>query len=117
MRDWAAALQAGEKPFAHFRDADIRTNLRRRLEALGVKHFHEYGLHSFRRGHAMDLLNSGADLVTILTAGGCKSCAFAAYLEARVLEMSAVAVAQGAPARAPVLQALPIDLTRSSDSE
>ena len=65
----------------------------------------------------MDLLASGADLVTILRAGGWKSCAFAAYLEARFLEKAAVAAAQSRGVRASVLRAETVDLTRSSDSE
>ena len=92
---WAGTLPDGATPFSALKDWDVRANLRRRLAILGVEHHAEFGLHAFRRGHAMDLLDSGADLLTILRAGGWRSCAFAAYLQMQAVESGAVAAAQG----------------------
>ncbi len=41
------------------------------------------GWHSFRRGMARDMLNSGCTLATILDAGGWRSSAFLKYLSRR----------------------------------
>ena len=102
-------MGADVAPFLRFDARDVRVTLRRRLAALGVEHFVEYGLHSFRRGHAMDLVDSGASLATILAAGGWKSCAFAAYLQMHMVE-------KGAARAAAVVDAFDDD-AHSSDSE
>ena len=47
-------------------------------------------LHDFRRGHAQDLLEAGASLMTILRAGEWRSAAFMAYLDTAEMEARAV---------------------------
>ena len=51
-----------------------------------------YGTHSLRRGHARDLLESGATLAEILRAGQWKSAAFMRYLNMADIEKVACAV-------------------------
>ena len=88
------AHPGGAAPFSRWSSGALRVNLRRRLAALGIEHATEYGLHSFRRGHAMDMFERGAGLRLILEAGGWKSCAFALYLQGSLVEKKAVAEAQ-----------------------
>ena len=87
-------MPAGTAPFRLFDVPALRLSLRRRLSLLGVAHWDEYGLHSFRRGHAMDLAEWGGDLAEIIRAGGWKSSAFRFYLESHSLGKRAVAKAQ-----------------------
>ena len=49
----------------------------------------KYRTHDFRRGHARDMLNSGARLCEILKAGEWRSAAFLAYLDGVELESAA----------------------------
>ena len=75
----------------------IATNeLRRRLSCLGVAGAEEHVLRDFRRGHAMDLAESGAPLWQILLAGEWKSPAFLLYLDLNKIEMEAIMEAQQA---------------------
>ena len=52
-----------------------------------------YRCHDLRRGHAKDLVESGASLVEILSAGQWRSPAFLKYLDLRTLERDAVLAA------------------------
>ena len=61
-------------------------SLRRRLESLGVVGAHKHRTQDFRRGHAQDLLESGASLREILCAGEWRSPAFLEYLNLEKLE-------------------------------
>ena len=60
------------------------------MESLGIGDPHAYILHDFRRGHAQDMVDKGANLRTILLAGEWKSPAFLAYLDWSTLEAGAV---------------------------
>ena len=60
--------------------------LRACLSALNVPGHEEYRLHDSRRGHAMDLVASGAPLWEILSAGEWRSPAFLQYLNLHELE-------------------------------
>ena len=77
---WLKSRATENPPFAAFTASELRLNLRRRLARLGVEAYAEYGLHTFRRGHAMDMLERGGDLATILAAGDWSSSAFKFYL-------------------------------------
>ena len=69
----------GSSPFRLLPISAVIKTLRTRLTEAGVKEW--YTLHSFRRGHATDLAESGAPLSEILRAGGWSSAAFTAYLD------------------------------------
>ena len=51
-----------------------------------VPHPERYGTHDFRRGHAQDLLESGASLAQILAAGQWRSASFLDYIKQAELE-------------------------------
>jgi hypothetical protein len=59
---------------------------RRLLAALGFADACKYSTHDFRRGHAQDLLESGATLAEILLAGQWRSSSFLKYLREAELE-------------------------------
>jgi len=59
---------------------------RKLLTALGVASAGKYATHDFRRGHAQDLLESGATLAQILAAGQWRSSRFLGYLKEAELE-------------------------------
>ena len=65
----------------HSREAVLLKSLRRRLVLLGVDHLHEYGLQSFRRGHAQQILDDGGNLADVVRAGQWASPAFLLYLD------------------------------------
>ena len=64
--------------------------LRSILEVLGVSDAALYRTHDLRRGHCMDLLESGAPLATILKASEWRSPAFLSYVDMEQLERDAV---------------------------
>ena len=92
---WFKSRATEDPPFASFSASELRVNLRRRLACLNIEAYGEYGLHSFRRGHAMDLVERGGDLAMILAAGDWNSSAFKFYLCQMRLESRTVAQAQG----------------------
>ena len=57
---------------------------------LGVPNAAEFGLQSFRRGHAQQILDDGGTLVDVLRAGQWSSPAFLLYLDYAEVENSAV---------------------------
>ena len=59
---------------------------RRLLDALGFADACKYATHDFRRGHAQDLLESGATLAEILLAGQWRGSSFVKYLKEAELE-------------------------------
>ena len=65
-------------------------SLRRRLCLLGVPNFHEFGLHSLRRGQAQQILDDGGSLADVLRAGQWSSPAFLLYLDFAEVEQEAV---------------------------
>ena len=87
-------FEVGTVPFEVFGPAVCLAKLRRRLRELEVPKAGLYKLHDFRRGHAQDLLESGAGLALILKAGEWKSAAFLAYVDWSRLEEKAVLEAQ-----------------------
>ena len=87
---WLLQMTAGHRPFGRMTGARATSQLRRRLALLHVPEADKFNLHGFRRGHAQDLLASGADLYTILRAGEWRSSAFVEYLEQAELESAAV---------------------------
>ena len=82
-----------DQPFAHFSGARATSLLRSRLGKIGFETVVDYRLHDFRRGHAQDLVASGAALVTILKAGDWRSAAFLVYVDKKELETRAVIAA------------------------
>ena len=76
----------GESLFPGVTAAKATRVLRVCLHGLGVPGHEEYRLHDFRRGHAMDLVASGAPLWEILGAGEWRSPAFLQYLNLHELE-------------------------------
>ena len=90
LGQWLAKLASGSRPFYHISGEEALRKLRARLHSLGVSDAASYILHDFRRGHAQDLVSSGANLRQILAAGEWKSPAFLAYLDWTKLEAGAV---------------------------
>lgn len=86
---WWAAQADGAGPFAGVSAAWARCELRRRLKLLGVGGADNFCLHDFRRGHAQDLVESGADLQRILRAGEWVSPVFLKYLDTVKCEKAA----------------------------
>jgi len=68
----------------------LRDSLRRRLVLLGIPEAHAYGLQSFRRGAAQQILDDGGSLADILKAGQWSSSAFNLYLDMAEIEATAV---------------------------
>ena len=87
---WWAAQAGGARPFAGVSAAWAGCELRRRLKLLDVGGADNFCLHDFRRGHAQDLVESGADLQRILRAGKWVSPAFLKYLDTVKCEKTAV---------------------------
>ena len=83
---WLATLPVGAQPFKDIAAATALSELRRRLGVLGVERPHEFRLHDFRGGHAMDMADFGRPLNVILAAGEWKSAAFTAYMNFAELE-------------------------------
>ena len=48
----------------------------------GLEDWASVGTHSFRRGMAQDIVDTGSPLAVLLRAGGCSSAAFLEYLRA-----------------------------------
>ena len=80
----------GVKAFAGFSPAGALSAIRSAVGAVGVDRPGEFDTRSLRRGHALDLVESGANLAQILSAGGWRSAAFIAYLPVEELEREAV---------------------------
>ena len=87
---WINSLPHASKPFARISPKRATDELRRRLQAQGCADAAAHVLKNFRRGHALDLLESGAKLAEILRAGEWKSPAFLLYLDMTTLEKGAV---------------------------
>ena len=84
------SVQAGDELFLGITPAIALGLLRNILGELEVKDAHSFRTHDFRRGHALDLQNSGASLIQILRAGEWRSPAFLDYLDMHSLERDAV---------------------------
>ena len=87
---WWSKQTEGTVPFAAVSVAGARSELRRRLRELGVDGADDYNLHDFRRGHAQDLVESGADLHRILRAGEWLPPAHLKYVDSVKCEKAAV---------------------------
>ena len=83
-------LDRGAQPFAEFKGGRALKLLRCILRRLSVPDAGIYRTHDIRRGHTQDLLDNGASLAEILSAGQWKSPAFLAYLDLETLEKGAV---------------------------
>jgi hypothetical protein len=79
-----------DKPFIGISAGEALKVLRFILVQLNVKEAVQYRTHDLRRGHAQDLLESGAPLWTILQAGEWRSPAFLDYLNQHTLERDAI---------------------------
>lgn len=90
-----AELPVGDQPFAGISAGRALRKLREALELFSAtrKDSCIYRCHDLRRGHAKDLVESGASLVEILAAGQWRSPAFLKYLDLRTLERDAVLAA------------------------
>ena len=64
--------------------------LRACLRVCGIEDAFKYRMHDFRRGHAQDLLDSGASLAEMLSAGQWRSPAFLRYIAEETLERDAI---------------------------
>ena len=64
--------------------------IRRLAEAVGHAQARYVGTHSFRRGMAQDILDSGGTLATLLRAGGWTSSAFQLYVRSEQIQDTAV---------------------------
>ncbi len=84
------SLPERSQPFKLITPPLALASLRSILLALKVPNGIRYRTHDLRRGHAQDLLESGASLVEILRAGEWRSAAFAEYLDEDKVEASAV---------------------------
>ena len=67
--------------FGCVRAATALSTMRFILVQMGVEQASDYRTHDLRRGHAQDLVESGAPLATILAAGEWRSPAFLAYID------------------------------------
>ena len=90
---WLLSLGPHCQPFVRISPAKARSELRRRLAALGVESPELHCLHDFRRGQAQDLIDSGASLAQILRAGEWSSPAFLVYLDLNKLDRDAATAA------------------------
>ena len=80
-------MQPGSPLFGGMSRSVVLAKLRKRLKLIGISDAHTYRLHDMRRGHAQDLAMRGANLSTILKAGGWRSSAFSAYLDSADIEV------------------------------
>jgi len=83
---YLARLPDRSQPWRHLSAAQALKKLREVLTTLDVDSPSHYGTHSFRRGHATDMLESGATLAVILSAGQWRSAAFMKYLKEADIE-------------------------------
>ena len=88
-------LPIGDHPFAGISAGKALRKLREALGCISAtrKDCLLYRCHDLRRGHAKDLVESGASLIEILGAGQWRSPAFLKYLDLRTLERDAVLAA------------------------
>ena len=87
---WLIEHQSGAQLFSSISPSMATNVLRQCLSEMGIDRASEFRLHDFRRGHAQDLLESGATLAEILRAGQWRSPAFMTYLDQKFLETEAV---------------------------
>ena len=88
-----AGLSRGAKLFPHWcvkGGSPLRFSLHRRLAQLDVQQPQTYGLQSFRRGHAHQIMLDGGTLADVLKAGQWASPAFLLYLDRADIEHFAV---------------------------
>ena len=78
--------EKGKHLFSGIPAAKATRVLRACLKSLNLREHEDYRLHDVRRGHAMDLVASGAPLWEILGAGEWRSPAFLQYLSLHELE-------------------------------
>jgi hypothetical protein len=91
---WLAQFPTGTKPFTGIKIHFAMKRMRDSLKGMGVERAEEYRLHDFRRGHSEDLMEGGATLCQILSAGEWKTPAFLDYLDLNTLEKKAVVEAR-----------------------
>ena len=84
------SLGSGTKIFGDISPGKALTRLRCCLSEMAVPDAKHYRTHDLRRGHAMDLLQSGSTLYEILSAGEWRSPAFLSYIDYCELEAGAV---------------------------
>lgn len=93
LLELCANLQAGDKVCRGLCAKRALGLLRKSLTDLGVDNAGQYRTHDLRRGHAQDLLQSGAPLAAILAAGEWRSPAFLSYVDQAKWEGEAVLAA------------------------
>ena len=95
MHHWpfGRSMPPGTHAFADISPAVALVNLRRLLGIIGVADAQRYRTHDLRRGHTMDLAESGSSLVDLLKAG--QWSAVKAYLDMQHVEDMAVQETQG----------------------
>ena len=94
IADLIESTPVGQPVFGAMSPKEANADLRRRLAAIGIPNAHQFTLYAMRRGHAMDLVESGARLWEILQAGEWRSPAFLAYLKLHRVECEATREAQ-----------------------
>ncbi len=83
----------GEAPWAGWCATGVRNALRSALRHTGVVNADACGTHSFRRGHAQDIVEFGGRVTDILKAGDWQMPAWMRYLDVEKMERQAVAEA------------------------
>ena len=90
---WFNSRPVGDAPWAGWHATGVRSALRTALRHAGVANADAYGTHSFRRGHAQDIVEFGGRVTDILKAGDWQMPAWMRYLDVEKMERQAVAKA------------------------
>ena len=90
---WLNSRPEGDAPWAGWCATSVRSALRAALRHARVGNADAYGTHSFRRGHAQDIVEFGGRVTDILTAGDWQMPAWMRYLDVEKMERQAVAEA------------------------
>ena len=87
---WLRSHEVGYAPFRNFSASSATRKLRKHLATIGIDNPNAYSLHCFRRGAAQDLVQMGADIATLLAAGGWNSRACFDYVKPADLHGQAI---------------------------
>ena len=90
---WLNSRPDGDAPWAGWCATSVRSALRAALRHVAVGDADAYGTHSFRRGHAQDIVEFGGRVTDILKAGDWQMPAWMRYLDIEKMERQAVAEA------------------------
>ena len=94
LGEYLRSTPRGESVFPHVSDRSANRDMRKLLEAVGVIDAENYSTHDLRRGHTLDMAESGCSLAEILEAGGWCSKRFAVYINVETLESKAALAAK-----------------------